>query len=516
MGRIKSRQTQILAMTNWNKIDYQRIKSVLKEQNSLKVEFEDGDTVIVSLVSLIPDLISDVKVEDMSYNAYEIIIPAKPNNIEIPWDKIRVLTDKEYSKHIASLAEEQAKLVGIKLKKLREKKGLKSFELAERAGITPQTISRIEQGRTDVSFGNLRRILAAMGCTLKDLANQELEMENLKKDYTFLIKRLNKAGIDNNLLTKKIIPNRILQALNQHVESQPELLLNEAVSYVSNIYGWSPSDIWGTTNLILKNEPFSAAYFKTASNANINQIRAYSHYAYYLARIIQKAVSPVPKDYPSDIDEFKSELIRKYNAFDLQSILSYIWDIGICVLPLNDSGIFHGASWNIEGKHVIVLKQNTKSHARWIFDLLHELYHVFAHLDKNNSSVIETEELSPFSNSGSIEEQEANSFASQAIFGNRAEELAERCVESANWKLENLKKAVSKISKTENIGEDFLSNYIAFRLGLQGQNWWSTAFKMQVIDPDPFDITASFLKDKVNMKNLNPIDYNLLTTALTN
>ena len=503
-------------MTNWNKIDYQRIKSVLLEQNSLKVEFEDGDIAIVSIDSLIPDIISDVKLDNMSYNAYEIIIPAKPNNIEIPWDKIRVITDKEYSKHIASLAEEQAKLVGIKIKKLREKKGLKSFELAERAGITPQTISRIEQGRTDVSFANLKRILAAMGCTLKDLATQELEMEGSKKDYTFLIKRLNIAGIDNNLLTKKIIPIRILNALNQHAESQPELLLNEAVSYVSNIYGWSPDDIWGRTDLIIKNEPFSAAYFKTASNANINQIKAYSHYAYYMAKIILKAVPTVVQDYPGDIDEFKSNLKKRYNAFDFQSILSYVWDLGICVLPLNDSGIFHGASWNIEGKHVIVLKQNTKSHARWIFDLLHELYHVFAHLDKNNSSVIETEELTPFSTEGSIEEQEANTFASQAIFGTRAEELAERCVESANWKLENLKKAVSKIAKTENIGEDFLSNYLAFRLGLQGQNWWSTAFKMQVIEPDPFDVAAGFLKNKANMKNLNPIDYNLLTTALTN
>jgi transcriptional regulator with XRE-family HTH domain len=503
-------------MTNWNKIEYQRIKSVLLDQNHFKIEFENGDTCLVSIDSLIPDFAFDVNLKDLTYDEYEIKIPAKPDNIEIPWDKIRVITDKEYSKHIASQAEEQAKLVGIKIKKLREKKGLKSFELAERAGITPQTISRIEQGRTDVSFANLRRILAAMGCTLKDLASQELEMNGSKKDFMFLIKRLNKAGIDNRLLTKKIIPVRIIQALNQHAGNQPDLLLNEAVSYVSNVYGWSPNEIWDSPDLFIKNEPFAEAYFKTTRNANINQIKAYSHYAYYIAKIILKGVSPVERDYPGDIDEFKSNLKRKYDAFDLPSILSYVWDLGICVLPLNDSGIFHGASWNIEGKHVIVLKQNTKSHARWIFDLLHELYHVFVHLDKNNSSVIETEELSPFSNEDFVEEQEANTFANQAIFGNRAEELAEKCVESANWKLENLKKAVSKVSKSENIGEDFLSNYLAFRLGLQGQNWWSTAVKLQIVEPDPFDIAVGFLKDKVNIKNLNPIDYNLLTTALTN
>ena len=109
--------------------------------------------------------------------------------------------------------------------------------------------------------------------------------------------------------------------------------------------------------------------------------------------------------------------------------MEFVWDLGICVLPFNDPGVFHGASWNIQGKHVIVLKQNTQFHSRWIFDLLHELYHVFAHLEKENTSVIEVEELNPFSNNDSIGEIEANSFANQFIFGNRAEELAEKCVD---------------------------------------------------------------------------------------
>ena len=505
-------------METWDKTEYQRIKSVSLQQNSLKVEFENGDIAFVSIDSLVTNSITDIQLEKMTYNSFEILIPAKPKEIEIPWDKIRVITDIEYSKHVALLAEEQAKLVGIKIKRLREKKSIKSFELANRAGITPQTISRIEQGRTDVSFGNLRKILAAMGCTLKDLANQELEieLENQTKNFAFLIKRLNKIGVDSSLLTKRIFPNRILQAINQYKENQPELLLDEAVSYVSNIYGWTANDIWSSNNLFLKDEPLAAAYFKKASNANINQIKAYSHYAFYLAKVVLKGTTPKAKDYPGDIDEFKINLEKKYKTFDLPSLLNYVWDLGICVLPLNDSGVFHGASWNIEGKHVIVLKQNTRAHARWIYDLLHEIYHVFVHLDKENSSVIETEELSPFSNEGIVEEQEANTFANQVIFGNRAEELAERCVESANWKLENLKKAVGKISKEENIREDFVSNYIAFRLGLQGQNWWGTASKMQISEPDPFEIATKLLKERISLKNLNPIDYNLLTTAMSN
>ncbi len=47
---------------------------------------------------------------------------------------------------------------------------MKSKELAERAGITPQSLSRIENGKHDVVFKTLQKILGAMGYALKDLA----------------------------------------------------------------------------------------------------------------------------------------------------------------------------------------------------------------------------------------------------------------------------------------------------------------------------------------------------------
>ena len=40
--------------------------------------------------------------------------------------------------------------------------------------ITPQSLSRIEHGHHDVAFQTLSRILAAMGCNLRDLADVQL------------------------------------------------------------------------------------------------------------------------------------------------------------------------------------------------------------------------------------------------------------------------------------------------------------------------------------------------------
>jgi len=506
-------------MNKWNNTSYQKIVNAKLAHNQIVVSFENGDIVKIPKEVLIQKNVSKIVWDKLKHHPFEIIIPAKPEPIEIPWDEIRIVTDKEFGKYLAKRSEKQSKLIGSKIKQLRKRKGIKSNELAERAGITPQTISRIEQGHTDVSFSTLKKILASIGCTLKDLANQENEfdLDKTSKSYNQLIKRLGYIGIDSNLLTHKIIPNRIQKFLSSNTLDQPDLLLDEAASYVSNIYGWSLKEIWGDQDLVIRTEPYAMACFKKPSNANENQIKAYSHYAYYLAKIVLKSfVRKNKNDYPGSLEEFKSSYLKKYKKIDLESLLDFVWDLGICVLPLNDSGVFHGASWNIGGKHVIILKQNTKFHSRWIFDLLHELYHVFVHLEKENSSVVEVEELNPFTDNDSIEELEANSFANQFIFGNQAEELAQESIELAQGRMEFLKKAVVQVAKKGNIREDFLSNYLAFRLNYQGQNWWGAASKFQVIAPDPFTITTNFLVNNLKMEKLRPMDYNLLTSAITN
>ncbi|MGH2388657.1 MAG: helix-turn-helix domain-containing protein, partial [Chloroflexota bacterium] len=51
--------------------------------------------------------------------------------------------------------------------------GLTGKELADRAGITPQSLSRIEHGRHDIVFTTLKRLLAPMGYGLADLVTDE-------------------------------------------------------------------------------------------------------------------------------------------------------------------------------------------------------------------------------------------------------------------------------------------------------------------------------------------------------
>jgi transcriptional regulator with XRE-family HTH domain/Zn-dependent peptidase ImmA (M78 family) len=509
-------------MKNWDNIAYQTIKRANLEDREVTVEFNDGTVVNLEISSLLPFAtnmeISKLNSHSLTYNPYEIMVNLNGKEVEIPWDKIRVLTDMDFGKFVAEKAEEQARLIGVKLKRLRERKGIKNIELAERSGIAAQTISRIEKGHTDVGFSTLRKLLACMGYSLKDLATEEMELQSESgqdMNYNSLLGRLGRLGLDSNLLVNKIIPKNIHAALSATNIKHPNLLLNEAVSYISTVFGWTQDEIWKSNNLQIPTNAFAEALFKMPANANINQIKAYAHYGYYLSKVSLKAlIVKEPKEYPQDTKEFKTILIEHYAGLDLESILRYAWDMGIVVLPLNDSGLFHGASWNIAGRHVIIVKQNTKFHSRWIFDLLHELYHVFDHLQEQNTSIVEIGEISPFSDDESVREREANSFANLVLFDGKAEEFAQESVEGAKWNLKSLGGSVRKVAKQRNVREDSLANYMAFRLSFQNQNWWAQANSLQIQEPHPFQIATNIMRQNISFNKLNPIESNLLKMAI--
>lgn len=92
---------------------------------------------------------------------------------DIPGDAIRILTDDDFAAHMAREAEAHARHVGATLRRLREARGLSTTTLGRRAGMRQQGVSRIENGRHDVSLSTLEKLLAAMGCTLRDVSEAD-------------------------------------------------------------------------------------------------------------------------------------------------------------------------------------------------------------------------------------------------------------------------------------------------------------------------------------------------------
>lgn len=502
-------------MKNWESIYYQRIRLANVKDGNLIVVFENDDEITIALNRLLdPDQEIEIPVK-ISNSEYDITIASTPEDIIIPWDRLRVLTDLEYAKSRAQIAENHAKKIGLKIKNLRQKLGVQSQELAERAGITPQTITRIEKGYTDINFSTLNKLLGALGLSLKDLADSQQQISPVK-DFNAILNKLSKIGIKPEFVLSKIIPPHLVEALEKYNVKNPGLLLNEAANYICQIFGWPLDSLYKKEELSLDNLPASEVFYKLPKNSSSNQIKAYSYYAYYISKAVAKSYNKKPEiSYPESTEEFITQYYSLYKILNLDNLVEYAWKLGICVVPLNDPGVFHGACWSVEGKNIIVLKQSNLSHSRWIFDFLHELYHVFAHLNEENISVIEEEEITPFTNNNQGE-REANAFANQVLLGSNNIKLADECISEAKWDIKNLKRAVFSVAKKNNIREDALANHIAYRLSLQGENWWSTANSIQLTDPSPFTILYGKLMQKIDVNLLTNFEYNVLNVIPDN
>lgn len=72
--------------------------------------------------------------------------------------------------------------LGYAIRELRTESSLSQDELAELAELDPAELSRIESGRADPAWGDVRRIARALGVSLESLAElaEELEERGLR------------------------------------------------------------------------------------------------------------------------------------------------------------------------------------------------------------------------------------------------------------------------------------------------------------------------------------------------
>jgi Zn-dependent peptidase ImmA (M78 family) len=187
--------------------------------------------------------------------------------------------------------------------------------------------------------------------------------------------------------------------------------------------------------------------------------------------------------------------------------------MGVVVLPLNDPGAFHGACWRINGVNVIVLKQSLRYPARWLFDLLHELRHAGDNPDADEFEVIEASETSD-ERRNSKDEQEASWFAGQVALDGKAEDFVKECLAIAENDLRRLKKAVEAVASRRQVPASQLANYLAFRLSLQGENWWGVASNIQDKSYDPLAYARDAFFERFSFKDLSESDSELLRLAL--
>jgi transcriptional regulator with XRE-family HTH domain/Zn-dependent peptidase ImmA (M78 family)/cytidylate kinase len=388
--------------------------------------------------------------------------------------------------------------------------GLTQEELAERLNLQPQQIQRYEA--TDYQSASLSRVADVIRA-LNLPVPKGLDSPSRDLSLTRLLGRLKAVGLNEEFVKQRLLPRPPGLLTEEEGSSGGDIVL-EAAEGLDRIYGWNTAMLLSSDQLARGSAVAAGARFKLPARVSESKLGVYTVYAHYLALLVLESTPDLkPSLLPNDPSIVRSTIIGRYGDLSFNSALRYVWSIGIAVLPLNDPGTFHGACWRVRGRNVIVLKQRTRSVARWLFDLLHEYFHAAFNPDLEEHPVIEEGEMSPLRRQ-SEEEQAASRFAGDVLLDGRAEELAQSCVTAAKGSVERLKSAVVKVSKQEGVSVDVLANYMAFRLSLQDINWWGAANNLQQEWSAVLRSPREILLHHVDLTRLAPVDRNLLLRAL--
>jgi transcriptional regulator with XRE-family HTH domain len=391
--------------------------------------------------------------------------------------------------------------------KARISAGLTQKELAQRLELKPQQIQRYEDTEyASVSLTRLAEISKALGIQVQN------EILLHQKSSAELLKKLRNTGLDKDFVLKRFLPTSLSDA-SANVEVSN--LLPRTATALKRVFGWSLSDLFNSTPLQLNTASLEAVRFKVSSNANEKRLTAYTVYAHYLALLLLEATPNLKKQpIPINPGQVRQDIISGYGDVTLEGVLRHVWSLGIPVLPLKDPGAFHGAFWRVDGRNVIVLKQRTKSSARWIIDLLHELWHAAQEPELPERMIVEEGDILQ-DRQDSLEEIKATKFGEYIQLAGRKEELIEICQNEAGGSIERLKNVLPKVANREKVSVGALANYMAYRLSLDNQDWWGTATNLQIDDIDPWTVARNVFLENVNLSVLNEVDRMLLLRAIS-
>lgn len=385
--------------------------------------------------------------------------------------------------------------------------GLTQKDLAERLGKKEQQIQRYENTQYgSASFSTLVSIVEALDLKI----TEDVFLPKESRDKNILLGKLHDAGLNKRFVEKRISP-RDLSPFDYGS------WIDKTVERLNIVFGWTKKQLLGDSPLVIGRDASMVARFKMPTGANELYASAYTQYAYSLANIIASNCSLNKKDISSDSGTVRKDIINKYEKIDFESVLTYVTDLGIPVISLNDSGAFHGATWRIKNRNVIVLKQKSEHTSKWMFDLLHELYHASQSPELEEFSVVELSETSD-ERRNDEEEILANKFSSKVLLGENAEYYVEECFKKAKGKIAWLKNSVIQVANENNLDCGVLAYQVANKFAqTKGNkvNWWGAANNLQNNTCVPNSLCHEVLLSHVTLENLSDINRDLIEQAFS-
>ena len=320
--------------------------------------------------------------------------------------------------------------------------GLSQRELGEQLGLKEQQIQRYEAERyRSASYERLREVANALSVRIRN----DILMPVLPSNFSELLSKLRQVGIDRGFLFSRLLPSAdVAHVSEDNFGRDDDTMLAKVGAIIGRVFGWSPVDLFGPAPLTPPRLAAASARFKLPAWRSETSTVVYAAYASYLGLVVSRGSCDLPREtIPVEAAQMRAGVLRRYGDLTLDATLRYVWDLGVPVLPLRDRGTFHGACWRHEGRNVIVLKQTTKYRARWIFDLLHEVFHAGQQPEESAMEIIEAD-VTTEERRNSDQEVAASQFAGNVALDGRADELAQACVQAASGSVELFKAGCSE------------------------------------------------------------------------
>jgi transcriptional regulator with XRE-family HTH domain len=388
--------------------------------------------------------------------------------------------------------------------------GLSQKELGERLGVKEQQVQKYEAtGYSGASLARMTEVVNALGLRVRN----EVFLPSKPDARDSLLRGLAEIGFDRKFIERRLVRRLAPEAAGKPAAGDDGFVFH-AATRVGRILGVSPAALLDPQPLT-GNRLLAATKFKVPAGANEQRLTAYTFYAHYLALLMLEETAYLPiRPISTGPKAVRAAIIGRYGNTNFDSVLRFIWDHGVPVLPLDDPGAFHGACWRANGRNVIALKRRSRLFARWVQPALHEFCHAGEEPDRPDFSVVE-EADTPDLRRESREEKRANRFAAEVILDGLANELAQRCIKEACGRVECLKNVVPRVAEEAGVPVDGLAEYVAYRLTEQGIDWWGPATNLQDGGGSPWKVARDIALEKVDFSRLNPTDRELLALALT-
>ena len=229
-----------------------------------------------ALDSLLEQAQADQSMHPLLRKAEREALESQRSELSVLVEEYEALKAGEYSVLEVNSLEELPQV----LIKARISAGLTQKDLAQRLELKSQQIQRYEDTEyASVSLTRLVEISKALGIQVQN------EVLLPQKSSTELLKKLKSTGLDKEFVLRRFLPT----SLSNPYSGVEDSLLPQAATALKKVFGWSLSDLFGSTPLQLNTASVGAVRFKVSSNANEKRLTAYTVYAHYLALLLLEA-----------------------------------------------------------------------------------------------------------------------------------------------------------------------------------------------------------------------------------